>query len=260
VRQLITFTTDFGTRDGFVAQMKGVALGINPHVILIDVTHDIRPFAILEGALVIKGVSRYFPPDTIHVAVVDPGVGSARRGIVLRASGQLFVGPDNGLFSFIINASPDWDAWRVTNGDLMLPNPHPTFHGRDVFTPVAAYLSRGTSLDEVGPLMDDPVVLDTPRPRETPDSLQGEVIYVDRFGNLSTNIEASHLKRPVAAVEIGDAKILGISRYFGQAQQGAPLALINSFGLLEIAMNQGNAALELGVQVRDQVRVMWARE
>lgn len=257
MKQVITFTTDFGTRDGFVAQMKGVALGISPQATLIDVTHEIRPFAILEGAMVIKAVSGYFPRETVHVAVVDPGVGSARRAIVLRASGQLFVGPDNGLFSLVINANRDWEAWRITNADLMLPNPHPTFHGRDVFSPVAAHLSKGTPLDEVGPLMDDPVVLDTPRPRETPNGLQGAVIYVDRFGNLSTNIEASHLKWPVATVEIGKTKIFGVSRFFSQAPQGAPLVLINSFGLLEIGVNQGDAATELGVQVGEQVRVMW---
>lgn len=255
--QFVTLTTDFGTRDGFVAQMKGVVLGINPQATLIDVTHDVRPFCVFEAALVIKSAARYFSRDTVHVVVVDPGVGSARRGIVLRSAGQYYVGPDNGVFSFVIAGHPDGEVRQISNADLMLAVPHPTFHGRDIFAPVAAHLSKGILFDDVGPVVDDPVVLGVPRPTEAPGGLSGEIVYIDRFGNLSSNIEASHLKHPVATVEIGNVKIPGVSRYFGQVPQRAPLALINSFGLLEIAVNQGDAALIIGVQEGDRVRVFW---
>jgi S-adenosyl-L-methionine hydrolase (adenosine-forming) len=250
-------TTDFGTRDGFTAQMKAVILRINPHAQIIDVTHDIRPYSIMEGALVIKGVSPYFPAGTIHVAVVDPGVGGPRRGIVLRCGEQSYVGPDNGLFSFIITDSPDWEIREISNADLMLANPHPTFHGRDVFAPLAAHLSAGVSFSFVGPTVVNPVMLDVPAPVKTRDGVRGEVIYVDRFGNLSCNIEAKRLEREVAAVEVGDTRIPGIKTYFDEAPEGTALALINSFGLLEIAVNRGDASKALGVHLGDSVRVCW---
>jgi S-adenosyl-L-methionine hydrolase (adenosine-forming) len=254
---IITLTTDFGTRDGFTAQMKGVILGIRPRVHIIDVTHDVHPFSILEGALVVKGVSRYFPAGTIHVAVVDPGVGSLRRGIVVQGGGQLYVGPDNGLFSFIIADNPDWEIREITNSDLMLPDPHPTFHGRDVFAPVAAHIAAGVPVSRVGPAVVDPVMIDVPRPINIPAGITGEVIHVDRFGNLSSNIEAKHLEYRVAAVEVGGMRISGISSYFGEVPEGTALALINSFGLLEIAVNRGDASRVLGVGVGDSVSVLW---
>lgn len=250
-------TTDFGTRDGFAAQMKAVILRINPHAQIIDVTHDIQPYSIMEGALVIKGASPYFPAGTIHVAVVDPGVGGPRREIVLRCGEQSYVGPDNGLFSFIIADSPDWEIREISNADLMLADPHPTFHGRDVFAPVAALLSAGVPFSRVGPVVVDPVVFDVPGPVKTRDGVRGEVIYVDRFGNLSANIEAKHLEREVAVVEVGHATISGISTYFGQVPEGTALALINSFGLLEIAVNKGDASKALGVHLGDSVNVSW---
>lgn len=250
-------TTDFGTRDGFTAQMKAVILRINPHAQIIDVTHDIQPYSIMEAALVIKGVSPYFPAGTIHVAVVDPGVGGPRRGIVLRCGEQSYVGPDNGLFSFIITDSPDWQIREISNADLMLANHHPTFHGRDVFAPVAGHLSAGVPWSRVGSKVVDPVMLDVPTPLKNQDGVRGEVIYVDRFGNLSCNIQATHLERDVAAVEVGHTTISGISTYFGQVPEGTALALINSFGLLEIAVNKGDASKALGVRLGDSVRVCW---
>jgi S-adenosyl-L-methionine hydrolase (adenosine-forming) len=250
-------TTDFGTRDGFTAQMKAVILRINPHAQIIDVTHDIQPYSIMEGALVIKGFSPYFPAGTIHAAVVDPGVGSPRRGIVLHCGEQLYVGPDNGLFSLIIADSPDWKTREISNADLMLANPHPSFHGRDVFAPVAAHLSAGVLFSRVGPIVVDPVVFDVPGPAKTRNGVRGEVIYVDRFGNLSCNIEAKHLEPEVAVVEVRNTTISGISTYFGQVPEGTALALINSFGLLEIAVNRGDASKALGVHLGDSVRVCW---
>lgn len=257
MNSIITLTTDFGTRDGFVGQMKGVIMGINPQAQLIDITHDIEPFQVLEGALVLKGASRYFPEGTVHLGVVDPGVGGTRRGLALRCRDRFFVGPDNGLFSLIISSAPQWDAREILNPDFMLSRPHPTFHGRDVFAPAAAHLSSGMSFDILGPRITDPVILPIPKPDRVGQGIDGEVIYVDRFGNLSTNIEGEMIAGEVKAVTAGDVIIRGISRYFAEAKVGAPLALINSFGLLEIAVNLGKASELLGLRKGDRVRVAW---
>lgn len=245
---IITLTTDFGTRDGFVAQMKGVISQIDPTAALVDVTHDIEPFSVLEGALVLKGLAGYFPRGVIHLAVVDPGVGSGRRGIVLKAEGRLYVGPDNGLFSLILSAVLSWEAREIQNLAYMLPNPHPTFHGRDVFAPVSAHLSVGQSFEDVGPVVYDPVTFRLPEPEINNQYIQGEVIYIDRFGNLTTNIESGMLNRAIRSVQVGNTIIRGLNRFFGEAPEGHPLALINSFGFLEIAVNRGNAAGDLGIR------------
>ncbi len=255
---LITLITDFGTQDGFVAQMKGIILGINPAVRLIDATHDIQPFSILQGALVLKGMYPYFPRGTIHVAVVDPGVGSDRKGIVLRAEGQTFVGPDNGLFSLIVPGDKSREIREIQNPAFMLPEPHPTFHGRDIFAPTAAHLSAGKPFHEVGPLVDHPVRISIPSVEKNPQGLEGAIIYVDRFGNLTSNINSGMLTGTVGSVCLGNVAIQRLSRFFGEVPLGEPLALINSFGLLEIAVNRGNASQMLGIGKDEPVRVLWA--
>lgn len=254
---IITLTSDFGTRDGFTAQMKGVILGINPAASMVDVTHSVTPFAVLEGALVLRGISRYFPPGTVHVAVVDPGVGSSRRGIAARTGDAFYVGPDNGLFSYILSGDPGCEIRELQNKRYFLSKPHPTFHGRDIFAPVAAHLSLGVALDLLGPSIQDPVFLSVPQVRATPFGLEGQVIYVDRFGNLTSNVDASLLLRPVRLVEVGDVRILGMSHFFSEVPEGKTLALINSFGFLEIAVNSGNAFEQLGIKPGDPVRVEW---
>lgn len=253
----ITLTTDFGTRDGYVAQMKGVILAINPRVRVVDVTHDIEPFSILQAALVVRAVSSYFSRGTIHVVVVDPGVGGQRRGLVLRRKERIFIGPDNGLFSLLRPSTGSWELREIQNPKYMLPDPHPTFHGRDIFAPVAAHLSREKPFNEVGPLVDDPVELSFPQPTESEQGITGEVIYVDRFGNLTTNIAASMLRNLVDKVALKDVTISGLSAYFAEADPGQPVALINSFGYLEIAVNQGNACETLNANRGDTVHVSW---
>ncbi|MDQ7783269.1 MAG: SAM-dependent chlorinase/fluorinase [Desulfomonilaceae bacterium] len=255
---VLTLTTDFGTRDGFVAQMKGVVLQINPSVRLIDVTHDIEPYSVLHAALVLKGISRYFPAGTIHIAVVDPGVGSDRRGMALKAGDQLYVGPDNGLFSLVLAESSSWEARRIENTRYMLPNPHPTFHGRDVFAPVAAHLSAGKTLESVGTRIHDPVMVPVPSPVITEQGVEGEVIHIDRFGNLTTNIDAGMLSEPVASIRTAGVSISRVSQYFDEACEGRPVALVNSFGLLEIAIARGNASRKLGVAPGTRVTVAFA--
>jgi len=255
---LITLTTDFGTRDGFVAQMKGIILGMNPRARLIDVTHDIEPFSVLEGALVLKGISPHFPSGTIHVAIVDPGVGSKRRGIVLCAEEQTYVGPDNGLFSLIMSDNRAYEIREIQNPDFIRPEPHPTFHGRDIFAPTAAHLSAGKPFEEVGPLVYDPTKLFMPPVKENAEGLEGSVIYVDRFGNLSSNIDRAMLNKTVGTVCVGNVTIKGLSRFFGQVPEGETMALINSFDLLEIAVNRGNAAQVLGIGKAEALRIFWA--
>jgi S-adenosyl-L-methionine hydrolase (adenosine-forming) len=255
---LITLTTDFGTRDGYVAQMKGIILGINPDARLIDVTHDIESFDIMEATLVVKGLSEYFPEGTVHIAVVDPGVGSKRRGIVMRLDGRFYVGPDNGLFSFVFTRSHTREVREISNSNLFLQRPHPTFHGRDVFAPTAAHLSLGIAFDAVGPVVEDAVMLSIPEPIQSEHGIEGEIIHVDRFGNLTSNIEFGMLHRSVDSIQIGGLEIKGIKRFFSEVPTDTPIAVINSFGFLEIAVNLGNASVRLGVQKDSRVRVKWS--
>ncbi len=238
--------------------MKGAILGINPAVRLIDATHNIPPFSILEGALVLKGMCPYFPIGTLHLAVVDPGVGSDRRGIVIRAGGQTFVGPDNGLFSLVVTGHKTCEIREIQNPDFMRPEPHPTFHGRDVFAPTAAHLSAGRPYYEVGPLVDNPVTLSIPLVENNARGLKGAIIYVDRFGNLTSNIDSAMLTGTVGTVCLGNVIIQGLSRFFGEVSVGEPVALINSFGLLEIAVNRGNASQMLGIVKNEPIKVFWA--
>jgi S-adenosylmethionine hydrolase len=258
--QIVTLTTDFGTKDGFSAQMKGVILGINPGALVIDVTHEIEPFALLEGALVLKGISRYFAVGTVHIAVVDPGVGSSRRGIAIRSEDRFYVGPDNGLFSFLVSEGKSREIRELQNESYFLTDRHPTFHGRDIFAPTAAHLSLGKPFESVGPIVDDPVTLLMPQVRPAPSGLEGEVIYVDRFGNLTTNIDATFLARPAKIVEMAGLRIQGVSRFFSEVPEGNALALINSFGFLEIAVNRGNASKQLGIKPGEPVKVEWGGE
>lgn len=254
---LITLLTDFGTQDGFVAQMKGVILSIHPGCAIIDVSHDIPPFAVGHAALVLKGLSGYFPPGTVHVAVVDPGVGGSRRPLALRTLDSYFVGPDNGIFSWIIASAGHWEARVIANNDLYRQDPHPTFHGRDIFAPTAAHLSLGRRFSEVGPPLPQPVCLHLPQPQETDTGLRGEIIHKDRFGNLTTNIDKAMLTGEIKLVLAGREKIPGLSRFFAEVSPGVPLALVNSFGFLELAVNGGNAASYLGLDVGDPVEILW---
>lgn len=254
---IITLTTDFGTRDGFAGQMKGVILRIHLEASVVDVTHDIEPFDVMGAALVLKGMSSYYPDGSVHVAVVDPGVGSERRGIAVRWKGQTYVGPDNGLFTFVPGSPDRWEVREIANPEFMLADPHPTFHGRDVFAPAAAWLARGREFSQVGPRISDPVLLSVPHVEENDDGIAGQIIYTDRFGNLSSNITAEMLRSRSARVSIRDMTIRGISRCFAEAEEGRVVALINSFGFLEIGINKGNAAQSLGLSRGTPVRVAW---
>ncbi|MBW1918192.1 MAG: SAM-dependent chlorinase/fluorinase [Deltaproteobacteria bacterium] len=247
---LITLLTDFGCQDGYVGIMKGVILGINPQVTLVDLSHDLPPQDVIGAALVLQAAHPYFPPDTIHLAVVDPGVGTARRGLALRVRNQFWVGPDNGLFHLVLEGQPDFRAVGLENPAYFLPQVSATFQGRDVFAPVAAYLSTGVPLDRLGSPVIDPVPLNLPVPEISSRCLRGQVIHVDHFGNLISNIRFSDLEnwlqgRPIN-LQVGNTRITRLVRTYAQVAPGELIALKGSHGYLEIACAQGNAAQLLG--------------
>ncbi len=259
-RPIITLLSDFGTRDAYVGAMKGVILGLNPEVVLVDLSHEVPPQDVLAGAFVLAEAAPYFPPGTIHLAVVDPEVGTARRGLAARARGQYLVGPDNGLFSLAWQGAGDLRIFSLTNPGYFRPEVSATFQGRDVFAPVAGYLSLGVALEELGPAIPDPVSLPCPAPVFTPEAARGEIIYVDRFGNLVSNLKAAVLRdwlagRP-AHVRVGGLTLPGLARTYGEVPPGQFLALEGSHGFLEVAVNQASAAQGLEAGVGQPVEVV----
>ncbi len=241
MRRIVTLLTDFGTADGYVAEMKGVILSAAPEVALVDVSHDVAAHDVEGGRLAIARYWRRFPPGTVHVAVVDPGVGSERAALAVESDGRWLLGPDNGLLSPALLIA---GARAVT-----LPVPSraaPTFHGRDVFAPAAATLAAGAPLDALGPPADSPIVRRTPEAHRLADgSIAGEVIAVDRFGNAITNL-VSRLGSGGEVVIGGRALALG--RVYADVAPGSPLALTGSNGLIEIAVRDGSAAQALGLR------------
>jgi len=248
--RIITLTTDFGLSDPFVGAMKGVILGINRSVHLVDVAHGIAPQDILEGALALEAAVPFFPPGTIHLAVVDPGVGSARRALGVSVGGHLFVGPDNGLFTFLF-AEPEWTAVSLEASAYRLPEASRTFHGRDVFAPAAAYLSLDVPLHSFGPQVADPVRIPWPGACRGADALVGEVVHADRFGNLVTSITARDLA-PLGpdsslVVEVEGTVIPGLSAAYAERSSGELGAIVGSSNRLELFIRGGSARARLGV-------------
>jgi S-adenosyl-L-methionine hydrolase (adenosine-forming) len=239
---IITLTTDFGTGDGFVGVMKGVILTIAPTAHLVDLSHDVAPQDVRQAAYLLARARPYFPAGTVHLAVVDPGVGSARRLLLVVASRACFVGPDNGLFTPALD-EPGSQAFVLDQPAFWLPQVSQTFHGRDIFAPVAAHLAAGVTPAALGSLVSDPVRLVLPIPVRLPGgAVRGEVVYVDHFGNLITNIPAAWLEERTWRCEIAGQTLPGISHSYAAAAPGALLALVSSGGTLEIAMRDGNAA------------------
>jgi S-adenosylmethionine hydrolase len=236
--------------------MKGVIAMRAPGVPVVDVSHGIPAQNVMAGGLVLKAAAPYFPAGTVHVAVVDPGVGTARRAICIETPTARFVGPDNGILTL---AAPPADVRRVveiTNERHLLSPRSRTFHGRDVFAPAAAALATGVTVSELGPDIDGVVRLDVPAPVRDGGALRGQVIYVDAFGNLATNIEVASLPARVARVEIGGRRIDGVVATYGAVAGGELLALVNSWGVLEIARRDGDARTLLGADVGAAVTVV----
>jgi len=236
-----------------VGAMKGVILGLNPQAVLVDLGHDLPPQDIRAAALVLAGAAPYFPPGTIHLAVVDPGVGSRRRGLAARTHGHFWVGPDNGLFHLAFAETTELTIVSLENPAFFRPEVSATFHGRDIFAPVAAHLSLGVELFRLGPTLTAPVTLPWPTPVFSPQKVQGEIIYVDRFGNLVSNLKGAALKTWLAGddfgLQVGPLALRALARTYAEGAPGEFLALIGSHGYLEIACALDNAArrLEMGV-------------
>ena len=259
-RPVIALLTDFGLTDHYVAAMKGVVLGICPDVALLDITHDIAPQDVLGAALELEAVAPYLPAGSVVVGVVDPGVGSARRGVVIEARGLRFVGPDNGLFSLAIGRDELMAAVEITNRAFTLGSISRTFEGRDRFAPVAAWAALGTAIDAFGPAVTDPVTLAMPPTTVTSRGIEGVVLRVDRFGNVITNIRRDEIAAigEAPTVAVADARIDALSTTYAAAAPGALCALIGSTDRLEISINGGNAAASLGVTRGSRVH-MWRR-
>jgi S-adenosylmethionine hydrolase len=246
---LITLLTDFGTTDAYVAEMKGRLLSLAPAAQIVDVSHTLAPGDVRAAAYIVGRVWRHFPPGSVHLAVVDPGVGTDRKALAVGAHDHFFIGPDNGILSSVIR-----DA-RVRITALPIPDGvSSTFHGRDVFAPAAAALARGTGLTELGELFSGvPVRLSTREPYHEGKTLIGEVIYVDRFGTLVTNFHAENLPA-YASVEIEGVEIGKLRHTYGDVPTGGLVAYLGSGGDVEIAVRDGSAARRFGIGVGGKVR------
>ena len=271
---IITLTTDFGLTDAYVAAMKGVILGINPEAKIIDICHSIQPQNITQAAFVLSTAYPFFPPKTIHLVVVDPGVGTSRRAIILRTPSADFVAPDNGVLSYVIQKSsgklikdditprqrklePGVEAVAITNPQFWRNPVSPTFHGRDIFAPVAALLSLGFPPIGFGEAISSVMVLPLPKPYQASDgSLIGHILHIDNFGNLITNIRSEDLPQTKKAltIEVSNHLIPGLSRSY--AEGSGLLALIGSSGYLEIAVKGGSAHALLDAKVGNEVKVI----
>jgi S-adenosylmethionine hydrolase len=259
MRPILTLTTDFGPDSPYVAQMKGVILARCRAADIVDITHAIPPQDTRAGAIVLCDACRWFPEDAIHVAVVDPGVGTARKLIFARWGARRFLAPDNGLLSLLaVERSPD-QVVTLENRQFWRESVSATFHGRDILAPVAAHLAQGGLPEELGRRQDALITLAWPLPRLLPDAIEGEILYVDSFGNLVTNIPAELLlrleDRSRATVSCGRQMIAGSGVAYGHSARGAAVALVGSQGRLEIAIVDGNAARQLGLGTGAAVRV-----
>ncbi|MEE9275228.1 MAG: SAM-dependent chlorinase/fluorinase [bacterium] len=266
-RPVITLLTDFGLESHYVPVMKGVILGVNPDVQIVDLGHSVEPYDIQGGAVFLAAAYHYFPKGTIHVGVVDPGVGGERRGILMRTRDYYFVGPDNGLFTFVLDDPAHLWSRELRTVEYFLEKVSSTFHGRDVFAPVAGYLSLGEEPDRFGPLVDDPLRLEGVRAGvDEKGDILGEVISVDRFGNLITNIDtvafwegetrAEELRAEfVPVIEICGATIHGMTEFYQAAPAERLGAHFNSWSRLEIFLREGSASERLGAGRGTPVKV-----
>ncbi len=247
---IITLTTDFGTSDHLVGTMKGVILNINPAVRIVDLNHHVTPFDVLDGALSIANAYRYFPPRTIHVVIVDPGVGTQRRPLLVSGEKQYFIAPDNGVLSMVFDRE-SCTVRHITAEHYFLNPISPTFHGRDIFAPTAAWLSKAFQTEAFGEEISDFVRFAVPKAKPAGQAVKGVVLRVDAFGNLITNLTTEDV--PAAAVESGSIKlsvggkeIRKFAQTFALGTPGEPIAIFGSAGYLEIAINRGSAARTLG--------------
>ena len=258
-RRIVTLLTDFGTKDPYVASMKGVILGINSGCTLIDISHEVSRHDIREGALILANAYSTFPKGTIHLAVVDPGVGSARKVILLVTKNYFFVGPDNGLLSLAAEKDGVKKAIVLSNRNFFRPSVSSTFHGRDIFAPVAGYLSTGIEPESLGRVVRSWVKFGFGKAQIVKGDLMGEIAHIDAFGNIITNVSQQDLnhfaKKRAIVISIGPRVIRGLKKGYWEAKKGELLALIGSGDFLEISVREGNAQKVLKSRRSDRVRI-----
>ncbi len=241
---MITLTTDFGYQDPYVAEMKGVIFTINPEAKVIDVTHGVGKFDVRMAAFILASAAPYFPKGTIHLAIVDPEVGTERRSIVVETNAGFLVGPDNGVLMLTGQNQGIKHIYQIVNTQLMLSKVSSTFHGRDVFAPTAAYLDKGMTAQKIGPEITDPATPTYAKVKRTDKTLSGEILHIDGFGNIITNITRKEVAtQRTLKINFPKATLQTVFvQTYAEAKPKEPLALIGSHGFLEIALNQGNAA------------------
>ncbi len=252
----VVLLTDFGTRDHYVGVMKGVILSRVPEATLVDLTHEIPPQDVRAAAYELRVSYRYFPKGSVFLCVVDPGVGTERRALVIRAAGRFFVGPDNGLFTLVLKEESEAEIRAVEVERFKRPGASTTFHGRDLFAPVAAEILRGRSLSAFGPRIEDPVRISFPEPEPVPGGLRVPVLRVDRFGNLILNLSSLELSSARFRVVVEGRRVPLVKTY-AEVSEGEPLALFGSDGFLEIAVNQGSAAEVFGPD--PEILILWEK-
>lgn len=258
---LITLLTDFGEKDGYAGVMKGVILSIAPQAVIVDLSHAIPPQAVRQAALVLGRSARYFPAGAIHVCVVDPGVGSSRRGLIGQVGGQFFIGPDNGLISVLYRRVHQEGGlialYSLDNPDYRLNPVSHTFHGRDIFAPAAGHLAGGVALERFGERVLDPLLLAFPEPRRSAHGWQGEIVSIDAFGNLASNLDERHCARPEALIiRLKGHSIQGLSATFASSKPGQLAAILDSSGSLSICLVNGSAEKEMGARVGDPLELI----
>lgn len=250
-RACISLTTDFGAADWFVGTVKGVLARLAPDARVIDLVHEVPPGDIRAGAFALLSACRYFPRGTVHVAVVDPGVGGPRRAIAVRTPDYFFVGPDNGVLSWALRREPAGVVHAIENEAIFLQPLSRTFHGRDLFAPAAAHLARGGGIEELGPASSDVCQLPWPEPEPRKNGLLGEVLYVDRYGNAITNLPAEAARGPEPAgmrLYLAGRPICAIRESYQAVPAGRPVAVVGSSGFIELAVNGGSAARRFGLK------------
>jgi len=259
---IITLLSDFGLRDSYVAEMKGVILSIKPDAVIIDITHQVEPFNVRMGAYILARAAPRFPPGTIHVAVVDPGVGTSRRSIVVEGRRSFYVGPDNGLLVLAAKREGVKGVYEIRNPKYLPEEVSGTFHGRDIFSRVAAYLAKGVPPSDFGPELKRYVQPSYTQVERVCGGLVGEVVHIDNFGNVVTNISEEDMEEigvqrgTLLCVDLaGKGLRLRFCSAYGEVPIGTPLAIIGSGGFLELSINQGDAARKYGSRVSDRVEV-----
>ena len=254
---MITLTSDFGLKDPYVAEMKGVILTINPKATIVDITHGIEKFNIGIAAFMLASAVSYFPKGTVHLAVVDPGVGSERRALLIQTKCSSFVGPDNGLLMLAAQSQGIEHIYELSNPNLLLPKVSNTFHGRDIFAPAAAYIDKGTKPSEFGAEIEDPVIPCFSAVERLNGVLKGEVLYIDGFGNIITNLkEKNMLDSRLLEVQFPSVSLrVKFGKVYAEAEPKEPIVLVGSNGFVEIAINRDNAASKFNVKVGDKITI-----